>query len=322
MGTGQSDPGTGVCAVMVTFLPDLGRLSRAVAAVGEQVEQVLVVDNGSSPRPAGHSANVSSNVTYVELAENIGLASAQNWGVAWARARGFSHVLFMDQDSIVDQGAVATLRAASGALEDSGEKVGAVGPRQVDERTGESIPFVQFRRLMLWRHRCETGTEIVPCGFLISSGSLISMRTLQDVGGLEDDLFIDNVDLEWSFRAVAKGYRLFGVCGAILEHVLGDDVVHVWPGGRYRLYRHGPLRQYYISRNRLVLYRRKYSPSGWILQDSIRFVFKLIMFGLVLPPRRENLRMIVLGMRDALAGRMGRLTAPFMPNGTDDRATG
>jgi len=307
---------------MVTYRPDVHRLSRALEALREQVDQVLVVDNGSSSRLAAHLANMWGNLAFVELAENIGLASAQNWGVAWARERGFSHVLFMDQDSIVGQGMVAALRAALVALEISGEKVGAVGPRQVDARTGESVPFVEFGRLLIRRHRCETTAGTVPCSFLISSGSLIPMQTLQDVGGLEDGLFIDNVDLEWAFRAAAKGYRLFGVCGATLEHVLGDDVVRVWPGGRFRLYRHRPVRQYYISRNRLVLYRRKYSPSGWVLQDSIRFVFKLIMFGLVFPPRRENLRMIVLGMRDALAGRMGRLAAPLAPNGADDRAIG
>ena len=54
-----------------------------------------------------------------------------------------------------------------------------------------------------------------------------------------------------------------------------------------------------------MLYRRPYSPRGWILQDLLRFVAKLFWFGLVFPPRLANLGMILRGTADGFRSRLG-----------------
>jgi rhamnosyltransferase len=181
--------------------------------------------------------------------------------------------------------------------------VAAVGPRLVDRRSRASTPFVRIGVMGVRRLACDGAPgQAHETDFLVASGALIALPVIEAVGPMEEGLFIDNVDLEWCFRARARGYALLGVCDAVLEHSVGDQVVHV--AGR-ALYRHGPLRQYYIMRNRIALYRRPYSPWGWVVQDFLRLWVKLVLFGLVFAPRRENLRMMARGLVDGLKGRSG-----------------
>jgi len=55
------------------------------------------------------------------------------------------------------------------------------------------------------------------------------------------------------------------------------------------------------------LYRRAYTPKRWIAQDLPRLVVKFLLFTVLVPPRRKNLRCMLAGLR---AGVMGRSTPP------------
>jgi rhamnosyltransferase len=146
----------------------------------------------------------------------------------------------------------------------------------------------------------------VPVGFLIASGSLIPTESLETLGGMEERLFIDYVDLEWCFRASAAGFGLYGAPAAELRHRQGDAVVRLrWLGGR-TVVCHSPLRLYYTIRNRLALYCRSYVPKRWIVKDACQLLLKFAVFSLFVPPRRKNAAMMARGLWDATRGRFGR----------------
>jgi rhamnosyltransferase len=296
-----------VCALVVTFEPDPQLLQQMLAAAIPQVDHLLLVDNASSRLHPDESFAVirDAAATVIRLPANVGLAAAQNRGMAWVLENDFEFALLLDQDSIVRPGMAAALKTGLLELERSVGPVAAVGPLYVDARTGQGRHFVRFSGYRVQRAACENGTEWVEADFLIASGSLLKMHTYEHIGRFEEGLFIDNIDLEWCFRARAAGYRLFGVCSARMQHALGDEVVRIWLGRWWYVYRHSPLRQYYMARNRVALYRRHYSPRGWVFQDRLRFVIKLFWFGLVFSPRLKNLQMIWRGTRDGLRGRMG-----------------
>ncbi len=305
-GPGPASPSQRVWAVVVSHQPDVATVRAALGACVAQVERVLVVDNGSGAAVLGalREGVRQAGAEVLELGDNLGIAAAQNRGIAAARAGGATHVLLLDQDSVPAPDMVARLLDALDALRARDVPVAAVGPRLVDRRSGASTPFVRIGMLGVRRLACEAAdAPWIETDFLVSSGTLVSLDRLDAVGLPEEGLFIDNVDLEWSFRARARGLRLYGVCGAVLEHSVGDQVFHLL--GR-ALYRHGPLRQYYIMRNRILLYRRAYSPWGWVVQDFWRMLFKVALFSLVWPPRRQNLRMMWRGLCDGLRGRTGR----------------
>jgi rhamnosyltransferase len=285
-----------VCAVLVTYHPDETSLRSSITAVLAQVQAVVVVDNGSPELGLD-----DLEVTVLAQESNVGLATAQNLGIRWARAHGHTHVLILDQDSLPAPDMVPILRDGWRELSES-TRVAAVGPRFRDAREERDAPFVRVAFPMSEKIYCDGSAPYIRCDFLISSGVLIAMAVLDDVGDMDDGLFIDNVDLEWSFRARARGYELFGICAAQMAHSLGDDR-RALPG-RLQVV-HGPTRLYYIMRNRVALYRRPHTPRVWTAQDIPRVFSKFLIFTILVGPRARNARYMLRGLADGVRGRTG-----------------
>ena len=299
----MADASTCVCAVLVTHQPALHALQITLAALAPQVAAIDVIDNASTDAGALRALIATQpSVTLHATAENRGLAHAQNLGIAAARARpGITHVLFMDQDSVPQAGMVAALLDALARLGKIG-KVAAVGPRFRDPRERADAPFVRIRFPFNRKLRCNGTCTEIRCDFLIASGCLIPLGVLDEVGDMDAALFIDNVDLDWCFRASARGSGLYGVCGAQLAHHLGDARQRV-AGLSRGIVVHPPARLYYMMRNRVLLYRRAHTPRRWIAQDLPRLVAKFALFALLVAPRRANVRAMLAGLGAGIAGR-------------------
>lgn len=298
----SADCARDVCAVLVTYHPDPKALATQLAALAPQVGRVVIVDNASAEPALATACTAHPNVELLALPANVGLAAGMNAGIARARASaGITQVLLLDQDSVPAADMVARLVAGFARLAPDA-KVAAVGPRFRDAREARDAPFVRIRFPFNRKLHCADDCDAIACDFLISSGCLIPLAVLDAVGTMDEALFIDNVDLDWCFRATAAGYRLYGICAAHLQHHLGDARQRV-PGVRRGIVVHPPRRLYYMMRNRLLLYRRPYTPARWIAQDVPRLVVKLLMFSIVVAPRWQNLRAMLGGIRVGLAGR-------------------
>ncbi|MGH8082866.1 MAG: glycosyltransferase family 2 protein [Lysobacter sp.] len=293
-----------VCAAIVTYHPQIELLEQVIAAVQSQVGRVTIFDNASTGAALESYFDElrGRGVEVFRSDRNVGLGSAVNHAARNARAAGFAQVLLMDQDSIVDAGMVATLQRYLGELQAHGP-VAAVGPQFRDERTGEVAPFVQIAFPMN-RKRYGGPGQVVDCDFLITSGTLLPLDVLDAVGGMDEGLFIDNVDIEWSSRARHRGYKLYGVCDARMQHRIGE-LVQVSGLMPYRTVVHSPTRLYYMMRNRVLLYRRIEVPRRWAAQDLPRLVLKFVGTALFLKPRLAYLGAMLRGLRDGVMGREG-----------------
>ena len=97
---GLVDRENGVIAVVVAYNSDLATLGRLIDACANQVDSIVLVDNGDGVRLVGWLAQRTfSNVALLPLGENRGIATAQNAGIDWARAKGAKYVLIFDHDS-------------------------------------------------------------------------------------------------------------------------------------------------------------------------------------------------------------------------------
>ena len=162
------------------------------------------------------------------------------------------HILLMDQDSTPADDMVGKLICALVLKEASGVSVAAVGPRYMDVRQNNPPPFIQIRGFRLKRQVCGSDSQIVDVDYLVASGCLIPVTILQRVGGMLDKLFIDYVDIEWGLRAKYYGYQSFGVCGAFMDHALGDTPLEIL-GKKFPV--RSPIRHYYMFRNAMYLYQ-------------------------------------------------------------------
>jgi len=296
-----------IAAVIVTYHPEPARLSALLDVIGSQVESVIIVDNGSPGMADWLGESAGARGCGLELLErNTGVAAAHNVGIAKARLARADAVLLLDQDSLPAANMVAELRRAFVALTTAGEVVGAVGPRQIDERTGHHAPFVRFGFVRNDHLTCDKPhSTTIRCDHLITSGTLVPMTVLDAVGGMDEALFVDNVDTEWCFRVMSKGYGLFGVCTAAMTHTVGDEIASIRTPFVRDVVVHRPVRLYYIMRNHLLLYGRRDTPARWVLQDVPRLIFKSVVFATAIQPRLANLSMIIKGIQDGIRGKTG-----------------
>lgn len=278
--TMQTEPGNAVViAVVVTYFPEEKGLASQIIQLRKQVSHVVLVDNTPVER-RDQAEEDTDFVTPIRLGENVGLAKGLNVGILKAREIGATHVLLMDQDSIPQDGMVEKLMAG---LTQSQQKyrVAAAGPNFLDSRGATFTPFwrVGFPRNKPVPKSIDEEFIFTDC--LITSGCLISLEALQQIGAMNERLFIDNVDLEWCLRARYMGWCLVGIPDAILSHQLGDTHIqapwHLRILGKKVVIQHNSTRLYYIMRNRILLYRMKHVPLLWKLQDAIRIPGKFVI---------------------------------------------
>lgn len=292
-----------ITAIVVTYHPEPKTLIALLGLLAAQADAVLVVDNGSAEDVlTSLRAEAPSHIEWIANGRNVGLGKAINIGVERALANGSDAVVLFDQDSMPKSDLIATLDKAYWDLSAS-NWVGAVGPAFVDARSGKLQPFVRIG--------FPFNTKIVPqdgqpvqCDYLITSGCYIPRAVWTDVGPVDASLFIDNLDMDWSFRARAKGYALFGIPTAIMDHAIGDRLIQL-PLNLGDVMVHSPKRLYFSSRNRVLLYRRPHVSTKWVAQDIPRFALKFLRLAVLVKPRRQVVRAMLLGLFDGLAGRSG-----------------
>ncbi len=281
-------------AVISAYHPpaDLGARARELL---EQVERVLVVDDGSATARALDFDD--ERVEVIDLPENRGIAGALNVGVAAARDAGATHVLILDQDSLVPEGYVALLHAGLRAKEDAGERVAAVVPATVE---GDVITTIGG-----------SDRPLDP----IQSGQLLPVSAIAAIGPFGERLVIDAVDSEYTLRARRRGYELYVVPGADLGHSLGELTplivfgAHVSVFGRRRYWRyHAPFRTYYMVRNGLALWRlHRRGNVGWLLRRTAYLVVDVSYTSLASPDRVAQFTAVGCALRDTLRRRLGRI---------------
>ena len=320
-----------VLAVIVSYNPELESLAASITGLLAQCD-VLVVDNASLNQDQvkqhcerlsvdEHSSSAKIyDLSYVGLPHNMGLGVAHNQGIAKAQTQGCDYVLLLDQDTQLTTNCLEILLSAHQRKTAAGNKISAVGASYAHGEQKESV-YIRFGALKFSRHGAEEQDRdgCVATDFLISSGSLISTQALQQIGNMDEDLFIDHVDTEWFLRARAKGYQAYGVPGAKMRHSLGETSHVVSLNGRQRnVPQHKPFRYYYIFRNSILLYRRSYISALWKWNDIQRLFMIFAMFGILKAPRKKNLSMMFKGIWHGLAGKKGAQfkldSAPFSSN--------
>ena len=249
-----------------------------------QVPRVFVVNN--SPDAASRALLRTLDVNQVvvlEQRENVGVAAGFNAGMRAALDAGFDYVWIFDQDSTVTDGMLGALLRAQGRTD---IKVGIVGPALRAAETGNV-------------YDADRGQGSTPIEALISSGALFSRDLIEDIGLHDEALFIDYVDHDISLRAGRAGYTNLKVFDTLLDHRFGESVPASFFGRRVYLSNYSPMRQYYMSRNRVILARR-FGYGAW-LRDDIKYACKAWAKVLICERQRAaKVRAFVRGFRDGM----------------------
>ncbi|WP_157718114.1 glycosyltransferase family 2 protein [Halopseudomonas xinjiangensis] len=288
-----------VMAVIVSFNPEASTFSQLLTQLSAQVERIVVVDNASTGDIASLVRAVpEATVDLLQATQNLGIAAAQNLGISKASESGCDAIIFFDQDSRIPDGVIARLKAHL-----CDPAVSIVAPVHFDAEQGFGYPVVDIAPNGTRRKwQPETLSSPIDVSVAISSGTLVRRGVFDQVGLMDESLFIDYVDTEWCLRCVQKGYFVRVEPAARLEHSLGLRSASL---GRFRIPIHRPERRYYRIRNALLLVRYPHVPLLMALREVIFGFVHTCVIVLLVRHRQDYLRFYVKGVVDGVRGRSG-----------------
>lgn len=286
--------------VVVTYNPNLEVLRRQFARLDEAGVHVVIIDNNSRNHTDVSVLTSKYDFGFIALEANEGVASAHNRGIEHVKSKRGRYLVFLDQDSIPEADAFSVLIGAY--LDLSTEtRVGAVGSSYTLQAGHAGSSFVCFGWFHFKKIFCALDSaDSHEVDFLISSGTLIPVSVIEDVGSMREELFIDHVDTDWFLRAKSRGYRFFGCCASRMSHALGERTVRIWLGRWRTVPVHKGFRYFFMFRNSLWLYRQPYAPAKWVSADAMRLIYILLFSGIFVAPRLENIAWMAKGTKAGL----------------------
>ena len=199
-----------------------------ISTFADDVDMLMLWDNSETPADFHHLEQLYPNIIIHQEGLNIGLAAAYNKAISTAQCNGCSHLMTMDQDS--------TFENFKGYR------------RQLEDFTDNTVGIFT----------CPINNDINESGYrdttVCQSGSIYTLDMIQDIGGFREDLFIGMVDAEMSLRAIEKGYKIYQMVGCNLIQHIGSRRKKTIFGHQVEVSDYGPLRHYYDSRNRILLW--------------------------------------------------------------------
>lgn len=249
-----------VYALLVTYNPDSEQLQQSINILKLEVDYILICNN--SVFNLDITCENDNKCHVMNFGENLGIARAQSIGMDWCFSNGASFVLQMDQDSLLSVGTVKQLLERYRLLEINGYRVGMIGPTHYDRFDGK----IDEKRIISGKNIRDF--NVVEVHATLSSSCLISKDAYDLVGGMDDGLFIDYVDWEYSWRLKKHGYLTYRAEDILLAHRIGGGVKKII--GRFDVVVPSPIRHYYHTRNTIILLFRSYTPKEFCLSKQQR----------------------------------------------------
>ena len=285
-----------VYSVIVTYNPNINLLNDVINSLKNQLKSIIIVDNASKNIYEIKLLTKESEIEIIEFYENRGIASAQNEGISYASSLGAQYILLMDQDTILPDGTVSDLYEECTTLEKRGIKVGAVGTAYRDTHSGKINPIWRANKYRIKKIYAEAEeNKLFEVDFVIASGSLIPISSLKEVGLMDENLFIDMVDIEWGLRAKYYGYHIYQTSNHIMIHTIGIDTISFF-GKKIPVHR--PIRNYFSIRNSIILSKRKYINSAWRLYFLRRVFLYFIVFSFFSTQKFTRIKFMICGIID------------------------
>lgn len=271
-----------------------------IQSLKRQGVESIVVDNGSSSRDK--FPDLRKICIFIELEKNCGIAAAQNIGIKKAQEIAAEYIIFFDQDSEIGQDYIRSLSHDFLSVRRYDPKIATIGPVFTDSRHGFYYNVININRFGL-RKKISPQNYSLPfaTSLIISSGSMIPVEVIRQVGYMDESLFIDYVDTEWCLRAGSYGYRVYVGTSAYMAHSIGDKIVKFLS---FNIPVHSPFRRYYRVRNAFFLLRMKHIPKLLVVRELIfNFIHQLILILTQKHEKKEYLFCFLRAIRDGVLNR-------------------
>lgn len=200
----------------------LKSLERESKKAGEQ--EVIVVDNGSSDSSPQMVKKEFPQVKLIRNEENLGFAKGNNQGIKVAKGK---YIMLLNSDTIVKKGVIEKL------VEYLDDHLGSaiVGPKLLNQDGSSQANCGRFPNLlvalvMLFGEHWG-GSDYVRCspatsGFvdwLMGAAFMARKRVFEQIGGLDEEIFMYMEEVEWFYRARQAGFKAYFLKEAEIVHL-------------------------------------------------------------------------------------------------------
>ena len=277
-------------AVIVTYQPEPG-FAEHLEQLLTQFDGVFLVDNsgvGSTPMEFEHA-----RLRRLDNRTNLGLGVALNQGCKMALDAGYEWVVTLDQDSVLDS---EFLPAMIGAWARGSTRPVLLGCNYFSASRGA--------------HKLTPDPDAAPLPLttVITSGTLMHLASWHSIGGFREDFFIDAIDHELCLRARSAGFTVALFPGLMMQHSIGDQYDSGNWLGRWRPYRHSPLRDFTNARNTTrVLLEYFWREPFWCLRRTLGLVAELLAVLVFESQKWRRLQCFMVGVGHGISGNMGPL---------------
>lgn len=288
-------------AVVVLFHPTAEQVARVVE-LRRHCDDLVVVDNTPLPDDRLSILLEDHGITLINEGNRNGIAGAHNRGLTSQFERGVDAVALIDQDSVMPADYFPVMREICATL---ASQPFMVGPRIFDETVQAYLPVIESNGLSVRQIDMHEDAGMQRCATLISSGCVISRTAFAKLGPFDETLFIDHVDTEYCFRALARDVPLYVTPALRLSHRIGDLRRHRLGPFKTVTLNHPWSRRYYDARNAVQLllrYGRRYPVVFLVNLFSLREFFFITLLE---DAKFAKLAGIVMGIVDGLSGRLG-----------------
>lgn len=252
---------TKVCAGIVLYNPEAELLENNIKAIEQQADCIYLFDNGSK-----NTAEITemlkrhSSTRYEYSSDNNGIAYGLNRILDFAEKNGYEWFLSMDQDSICADNMIEIYSKFAD-----------------DPKNALLTPFILNNgkyTIEAYKAMGLPESEILEPVRGITSACLSRVSAVREVGGFDDRLFIDFVDIDLNCRIALAGYNILRLNETYLIQRMGEArrvplfefLFKLTKLDFFRKARvasvYSDMRLYYYARNSYYVYK-KYSNAGF-----------------------------------------------------------
>jgi GT2 family glycosyltransferase len=278
----------------------------ALLATGVAEDTIWLVDNGSQPAAGPQIHARFPAVQVLRLEANAGFAGGCNAGARAALNAGAALLLFLNNDALIEPGALPALSAALAA----DPHIAAVSPKVYYHNTQRIIQSVGLRvdpdsgtARMIGTGEPDRGQydQLAERDALFGCALLIRRAAWEQIGEFWAPFFNYAEEVDWCLRARRQGWRLVYVPQATVWHrtssSLGAD---------------SPLKVYLIARNQWHL-RGRHQRGGWRGRRGLAYALYInarTWLRYLRSRQNQQARALALGLWDYWRGRTGNARAP------------
>jgi hypothetical protein len=216
-------------------------LENALTSVGRAMQgvdgEVFVVDNASDDGSAEMVKAKFPDVHLMVNARNLGFSQANN--LALRQARG-EYLLLLNPDTVVQEDTFRVMLDFFAGTPDAGlagcKILNPDGSFQLPCRRGFPTPWVAFTKTfglsalfpgsrLFGRYNLTylSQDETYPVDAVSGSFLMLRRGVYERVGGLDETFFMYGEDLDWCYRVMKAGFRVYYVHGTKIIHFKGES---------------------------------------------------------------------------------------------------